>query len=165
MPRLYATSGFMTREEFLAQAMAAARASSATSGLIPEITVAQAALESNFGRSRLSIEANNYFGIKARNGQPSIEMRTTEVIGGKTITVRAQFAKFTSMEECFAARDHTILTLPCYAEARTRAADPEAFVRALAKRWATDPRYAGKILRICESLSLGLAPSPESVTR
>ena len=141
----------MTREEFLVQAFDAARASSATSGLSPEVTVAQAALESNFGRSRLSIEANNYFGIKARNGQPAIEMRTTEVIGGKTVTIRARFAKFAGMEDCFAARDHMILTLPCYAEARACAADREAFVRAVAKRWATDPEYADKLLRMLQT--------------
>jgi flagellum-specific peptidoglycan hydrolase FlgJ len=147
----------MTKDEFLEQAMAAARASSAVSGLSPEVTVAQAALESRHGESRLSREAHNYFGIKARNGQPSIEMRTWEVVHGKRVEIRARFAKFSSMEECFAARDRMILTLPCYAEARACAADPEKFVRALAKRWATDPEYAEKILRI----ALGLTPSPE----
>ena len=151
----------MTKEEFLTQAMAAARASSATSGLIPEITVAQAALESNFGRSRLSVEANNYFGIKARNGQPFVEMRTVEVVDGKRVTIRAKFAKFASMKDCFAARDRMILTLPCYAEAKACASDAEAFVRALGTRWATDPEYAGKILRMRDSL--GLTPSLESV--
>ena len=151
----------MTKDEFLAAAVAAAKCSSATSGLIPEITVAQAALESNWGQSRLSQIANNYFGIKARNGQQSVEMRTSEVIGGKTVTIRARFAKFASMEECFAARDHMILTLPCYAEARACAADPEAFVFALAKRWATDPKYGEKLLRVCDSL--GLMPSRKSV--
>ncbi len=139
--------------------MAAARASSASSGLPPEITVAQAALESNWGQSRLSQLANNYFGIKARNGQPSVEMPTWEVEHGRRVDIRARFAKFASMEECFAARDRMILTLPCYAEARACAADPEAFVRALARRWATDPKYAEKILRLCESLPLGLTPS------
>lgn len=141
--------------------MAAARASSQSSGLPPEITVAQAALESAHGQSRLSREGNNYFGIKAKNGQPSVEMRTWEVVNGKRIEIRARFAKFASMEECFAARDHMILTLPCYAEARACAADPEAFVRALAKKWATDPEYAEKVLRL--SQSLGLTPSRASV--
>jgi flagellum-specific peptidoglycan hydrolase FlgJ len=141
----------MTKEEFLTQAMAAARASSANSGLDPDVTVAQAALESNFGKSRLSVEANNYFGIKARHGQNSVEMRTMEVTAGKTVTVRAHFAKFESMEQCFAARDHMILTLPCYAEARACAADAGAFVRALARRWATDPKYAEKLLRVVQT--------------
>ena len=131
--------------------MAAARASSATSGLPPEITVAQAALESRYGESRLSREANNYFGIKARNGQSSIEMRTWEVVNGERVEIRARFAKFSSMDECFAERDRMILTLPCYAEARACAADAEKFVRALAKRWATDPEYAEKLLRLVET--------------
>lgn len=143
----------MTREEFLERAMVAARASSATSGLDPRITAAQAALESNFGRSRLSTEANNYFGIKARGGQPSVEMRTTEVVNGKSVAVRAHFARFGSMEECFVARDRIILTVPCYAEARACAADGEGFVRALARRWATDPQYADKLLRIVPMLT------------
>ena len=150
----------MTKEEFLVQALAAARASSATSGLVPEVTVAQAALESNFGASRLSREAHNYFGIKARNGQPSIEMRTWEVIHGRRVEIRARFAKFSSMDECFAARDHMILTLPCYAEARACAADPEKFVRALAKRWATDPEYAEKLLRLAETCRDGACDVP-----
>src|ERR1041385_405985 len=137
----------MTKQEFMERATAAARASSTVSGLDPWVTVAQAALESNFGRSRLSVEANNYFGIKARNGQPSVEMRTVEVVNGEQVTIRAKFAKFASMEDCFAARDRMILTLPCYAEAKACASDTEAFARALAKRWATDPAYAGKLLR------------------
>jgi flagellum-specific peptidoglycan hydrolase FlgJ len=149
----------MTNEEFLEQAMAAARASSAVSGLSPEITVAQAALESRHGQSRLSREAHNYFGIKARNGQPSIEMRTWEVVHGKRVEIRAKFARFSSMQECFEFRDRMILTLPCYAEARGCAADPERFVRALAKRWATDPEYAEKVLHI----ALGLTPSRANV--
>lgn len=141
----------MTKDEFLAAAVVAAKSRSAVSGLDAMVTVAQAALESNFGQSRLSQKANNYFGIKAKSGQPSVEMRTWEVVNGKRIEIRARFAKFASMEECFAARDHMILRLPCYAEARACASDPEAFVRALAKRWATDPEYAEKVLRLAEN--------------
>ena len=35
-----------------------------------------------------------------------------------------------------------------YAEARANAGDPEKFVRAVAKRWATDPQYAEKLLAV-----------------
>src|SRR5215471_19347923 len=120
----------MTKEEFLEQAWAAARASSAESGLPAEITVAQAALESRFGQSRLSTEANNYFGIKARKGEPAIELPTWEVLGGRRVQKKERFARYASMEECFRARDAMILRLPCYADARSNAADPEKFVRA-----------------------------------
>ncbi len=138
----------MTREEFLEAASAAARASSATSGLPAGVTVAQAALESNFGQSRLSREANNYFGIKAHGTHPWIELPTWEVVDGLPMRTRARFARYESMEACFADRDQIILRATCYDEARAAIADPGAFIRALAKHWATDPRYADKLLRI-----------------
>ncbi|HZQ90278.1 MAG TPA: glucosaminidase domain-containing protein [Terriglobales bacterium] len=138
----------MTREQFLRAAAAAALASSATSGLLPGITLAQAALESNFGGSALAREANNYFGIKAVRGRDFIEMPTREIVDGKEEKVAAKFARFASMGECFAFRDALILRSSHYAEARAVATDAQQFVRALAKHWATDPAYAARILSI-----------------
>ncbi|HYH00106.1 MAG TPA: glucosaminidase domain-containing protein [Terriglobales bacterium] len=137
----------MTKQEFLTAAIAAARDASRTSGLPPGVTVAQAALESAWGKSGLSRQANNYFGIKAHKGHESVQMGTTEVTNGVAARTTARFAKYASMAECFADRDRLILTLPVYAEAKRCAQDPEAFVRALAKHWATDPEYADKLLR------------------
>ena len=139
----------MTRDEFLATATAAAQKASATSGLPFEITVAQAALESNFGQSRLSREGNNYFGIKAHATCPdSIEMPSTEVVNGVTQHVTARFARYASMEACVADRDALILRRECYSTARAAAHDPAAFARALAAHWATDPNYASKLLKL-----------------
>jgi len=138
----------MTKEEFIAAATAAARASSATSGLPAGVTVAQAALESAWGSSELSRAANNYFGIKARPGGAAVELLTTEYINGAPVHVPAKFAKYASMTECFADRDRMIASLPAYGEARAAAADPEAFTRALARHWATDPDYAQKLLTV-----------------
>ena len=73
---------YMTKEEFIAAATAAAQASSATSGFPPGVTVAQAALESAWGNSGLAQAANNYFGIKARPGGEAIELPTLEYVGG-----------------------------------------------------------------------------------
>lgn len=155
----------MTKQEFLAAATTAALESSRISGLPAGITVAQAALESAWGNSQLSREANNYFGIKAHKRlavgtqgahahseiDDSVAMPTTEVTNGVAARTTARFAKYASMAECFADRDRLILTLPCYAEARANACDPEAFMRALAKHWATDPDYADKLLRTWRS--------------
>ena len=138
----------MTKEEFIAAATAAAQASSATSGFPPGVTVAQAALESAWGNSGLAQAANNYFGIKARPGGQAIELPTLEYVGGAPVHVPAEFAKYASMVECFADRDRMIASLPAYQEARAAAADPEAFTRALARHWATDPDYAEKLLTV-----------------
>src|SRR4051812_11960973 len=120
----------MTREQFLRAAIQAACASSAKSGLLAGVTVAQAALESAFGRSQLSSTAQNYFGIKARKGADFVAMRTREVVSGANVMITARFARFATMEECFAYRDSLILRLPCYAEARSNAADAERFAQA-----------------------------------
>jgi flagellum-specific peptidoglycan hydrolase FlgJ len=138
----------MTRSEFLRQAMAAAKAASAKSGFPAGITVAQAALESAWGQSKLSREANNYFGIKAYGKHERLAMLTHEVEDGAVKAVSAEFTRFQSIGECFAARDHLIATSSLFAEARACPANVEAFARAIAKHWATDPAYAEKLLAI-----------------
>lgn len=136
----------MTKEEFIAAAAAAARVSSAVSGFPAGVTVAQAVLESAWGNSQLSRQAHNYFGIKAHGGLPWVEMPTHEFEGGRMVRVPARFARYESMEACFADRDRLIARLSHYKEARACAGDPEAFIGALARRWATDPKYAEKLL-------------------
>ena len=143
----------MTKEEFVAAATAAAEKSSAVSGLPAGITAAQSALESAHGRSQLSTLAQNYFGIKAHGDTRFIELPTWECVNGERVCIAARFARYETMEECFRERDAIILRLACYAEARAAAHDPEAFTRALAKHWATDPQYAEKVLVIWRGMT------------
>lgn len=138
----------MTKEEFLRAAINGARKASMVSGLPAGLTVAQAALESAWGRSRLSREAQNYFGIKAHGKHATIEMLTREVRGGKTETVTAKFARYASMDDCFADRDRMITTSALYAKARSCAGNVEEFARELGRHWATDPGYADKLLAV-----------------
>ena len=138
----------MTREEFIAAASAAALASSASSGFPPGVTVAQAALESAWGQSQLAELANNFFGIKARPEGEAIELPTVEYVDGSAVHVPARFAKYASMLECFIDRDRMIASLSAYHEAHAAAGDAEAFAHALARRWATDPAYAEKLLAV-----------------
>lgn len=140
------TGGELTRAEFLRRAGEAAVASAQTSGFPPGIAVAQAALESAWGRSRLATEAHNYFGIKAHGGMPYVALPTTEVIGGRPQRVHARFARYESMADCFRDRDAILTRVALYAEARAAAREPQAFARALARHWATDPEYAEKLL-------------------
>jgi flagellum-specific peptidoglycan hydrolase FlgJ len=144
----------MTRNEFLRQAMEAAKKASAESGFPAGITVAQAALESGWGQSRLSREANNYFGIKAYGKGERVAMLTHEVENGDSKTITAEFERFQSMADCFAARDKLIKTSSRFAEARACAQNAERFVEALAKHWATDPAYAEKIIKIYRRFKL-----------
>jgi flagellum-specific peptidoglycan hydrolase FlgJ len=138
----------MTRAEFVELAAVAAKRASAKSGLLPGISIAQAALESNFGESQLSRAASNYFGLKAHGKHPVMEFRTTEFDGPREKIVAAKFAAYSSMDECFECRDSQITNGAAYAAAREVKADPEKFTREIAKHWATDPKYAEKVLKI-----------------
>ena len=153
----------MTRDEFIAAATAAARSASIVSGFSPGIAVAQAALESAWGNSQLARLANNYFGIKARRGRAVAELPTLEYVDAAPLRTVARFARYESMEECFADRDCMIASLAVYREAREASGDPEAFIRALAQHWATDPDYADKVLYVYRAH--GLAELDKSTTQ
>jgi len=105
----------MTKQEFLEQAHTAALQSSEKSGMPPMVTIAQAALESNWGQSKLSEQANNYFGIKAHAGHSSIVMTTTECEKGAQVVIKAEFAKYLSTLDCFRCRDEIIARGAVYA--------------------------------------------------
>src|SRR5690348_5019167 len=120
----------MTKQDFLNAANAAALAASRTSGFPAGITVAQAALESNWGNSQLARDAHNYFGIKAHGAHERVSYPTFECVSGKTIRVTADFACYHSMAECFAYCDRLTAAVGCYAEAPACGHTPPASARA-----------------------------------
>lgn len=126
--------------------------------LVP-VTVAQFLLESGWGRAGMG-NAHNYFGIKAREGEPYVSKVTTEFVRGKPVQTRARFRAYGSMAECFV--DHAALLcerrLPdgrkLYAAALAHADDPCAFARALTGLYATDPQYGEKLVAIMRDRGL-----------
>ena len=65
-------------DAFITKMTPAILADTSKYGLYPSIQMAQAALESGWGLSQLSTQANNFFGVKgAYNGQ-SVTMKTIE---------------------------------------------------------------------------------------
>ena len=51
-------------------------------------------------------------------------------------------------------RDRLIANGSVYASAREAKRDPKKFVHEMAKQWATDPKYATKIVRIYDECEL-----------
>ncbi len=74
-----------------------------TYGIFPSITIAQAILESGWGKSELSVAANNFFGIKADASWDGacVTMNTMEDYNRPTV---ASFRKYNSFNESIA--DH-----------------------------------------------------------
>lgn len=69
-------------------------------GLYPSVMMAQAIIESDWGRSGLSVKANNFFGVKARKGQDHVIMPTQEDDGkGNLYWINDAFAKYENLYE------------------------------------------------------------------
>ncbi len=71
-------------------------------GILPSLTIAQAIVESNWGKSGLSRDCHNYFGMKwsKDSGCDYKEYRTKEQKkDGNYITITARFRKYSSVAE------------------------------------------------------------------
>jgi hypothetical protein len=133
--------------------IAAAQASQTAWKIPASVTLAQWALESNWGRA-MPTGSNNPFGIKAAQGQPYVEASTREVINGQSVTVVARFRKFASINEAFDQHGRLLATARPYAHARTLINDPDAFADALTGVYATDPNYGTVLKRLMKSYNL-----------
>jgi hypothetical protein len=122
------------------------RAAEKAGDKFPEVTAAQWALESAYGKSPSG--KNNFFGQKAKKGEDSSGVMTTEVINGQRKKMVQQFKDYATPEEGVA--DHVKKWSSKYASANT----PEEAVSVLARNgYATDPQYTSKILSIIKSNS------------
>jgi flagellum-specific peptidoglycan hydrolase FlgJ len=157
------------QDAFLRQAAAAARAAG---HIFPDYAAAEAALESNWGQSRLAREANNLFGQKAsiaEQGSGTLSLPTQEFLNGCWVTVTAQWARFADQATCFRARMALLQRLqhsyPAYARA-LGAATGEAFILEVSRAWSTDPHRAGKVLAIHRRHSASFLPlAPPTATQ
>lgn len=117
-------------------------------GLPASVVLAQAVLESDWGRSLLARRNKNLFGVKAhsRTNPSNVALFTTrEFNGSRWRQQKARFASYDTFEECL--DDYAlVLSRARYASARAVTANPDAFARELQRcGYATDPRYAHKL--------------------
>ncbi|WP_091384323.1 glucosaminidase domain-containing protein [Actinokineospora alba] len=149
-----------TDEQYLAAAMPAARAVAAEFAIPASVTAAQSIVESGWGRSPLATKARNYFGYKCKApGVPGpiavgcVEHPTTECTPDCHPAV-GEFRVYASMTDSFRDYGRHLSTSPYYAAALPLAADPDAFITEVAKRYATDPHYAEKVIRVMRTHDL-----------
>ena len=133
--------------------IAAAQASQAKWQVPAAVSLAQWAVESNWGKS-MPPGSNNPFGIKAVSGQPFVECSTREVIKGQSVTVTARFRKFESIADAFDQHGRLLGTAAPYRRAREMRDDPDAFADALTGVYATDPEYGTVLKRVMHQYSL-----------
>ena len=119
------------------------------------VTLAQAILESDQGRSGLALKYNNLFGIKARPGERSASMGTKEFLGGRVVEENASWKVYDSWAE--SVEDHGRFTTgPRYkAQGIGSTKSPDEVAQALQRAgYATDPEYADKLIGIMKRYNL-----------
>lgn len=137
------------------EAMApAAQKSAPKYGLYPSVALAQAALESEYGKSRLSFDYHNYFGIKAHDGIRSVHLKTTEYVNGNKITISDGFCVYQNPYESFEDYAHLLGTSKTYTKVREATSPAEAARAIQASGYATDPYYANKIISLINQYNL-----------
>lgn len=108
----------------------------------------QASLETGHGEKKVG---NNYFGIKASDGQDFNYAVTQEEVDGKMVTETAKFANYGSSAESSSGYLDFIMDNPRYKNVRS-ATTVEGAIEEIAKAgYATDSEYAKKLLDIYNS--------------
>jgi flagellar protein FlgJ len=146
-------------EAFVSRMLPAAQRASEASGVPAQLIMAQAALESGWGKREIRMEdgstSYNVFGIKADRSWkgPVAETATTEFVNGAPQKTRAAFRAYGSYDEAFADYAKFLSNNPRYSGVvATR--DPAEAAHGLQRAgYATDPEYGGKLVRIMRQMT------------
>jgi flagellar protein FlgJ len=145
-------------DAFIRHMLPHAQAAARTLGVSPTLLIAQAALETGWGRA-VPTHADgrssfNLFGIKAdaRWQGERVANTTLEFVNGLAERRVEPFRSYSSYAASFADYSDFLRTNPRYGEALNMSSDAIAFARALQRAgYATDPNYASKIENIMAS--------------
>lgn len=133
------------------------------SDVIKQVCLAQAALETGYGSSALMIKAHALFGIKASKSWKGkvYSAKTNEVYAGIEQTVAATFRAYDTVAD--SVRDYfKLLQGKRYKEALTAKTVEDAVHIIVKGGYATDPRYAEKVINIYKQVLLGAIPVVKS---
>jgi len=152
---------FDSPAEFIATMLPMAEKAAARLGVEPRFLVAQAALETGWGKSMIRQQdgsnSHNLFGIKATGWKgASATVTTTEYVNGKATREKAGFRAYDSFEQSFNDYVRLLENNGRYQKAiqvASTSGDSEGFVNELQRAgYATDPQYARKINQIARKV-------------
>ncbi len=167
----------MTPKQFVTAYLPFARQTEEKTGISTIFTLAQAALESGWGKSA---PGNMFFGVKASKTTPENKkqlLATVEVLsdekqgyrfpevlsitrrgdGKYTYRVKDWFRKYDTPEECFSDHAKFFFENKRYANALTVKHNPDLFAEEIAKAgYATDPEYASILKSVIKTIRANL---------
>lgn len=145
----------MNKQDFLKEVAFYAVADYERSKVLPSLTIAQAILESGWGKSGLAKNSNNLFGIKAGSSWKAAKRLypTKEFLNGKWVTVQAFFREYSTFKGSI--KDHNDLLLrPRYKKVISSTNYKEACHEIWKAGYATDPNYPKLLISIIEQHKL-----------
>jgi flagellar protein FlgJ len=129
-------------------------------GVAPEVLVAHAALESGWGKRAIrnadGSDSHNLFGIKAGASWhgASTNVMTTEYVNGVAQKKVDSFRAYGSYKEAFADYANLLSSSSRYRNAMNQGRNVQGFAQGLQSGgYATDPRYAHKLIDVMSSLA------------
>ncbi len=142
-------------QEFIQTLMPHAQRASETSGIPASFMIAQAALETGWGKRDIrgadGQPSYNLFGIKAGanwNGK-TVDITTTEYVNGQPVKMTDRFRAYDSWAESFADYARLLQSNSRYQPVMSQAQDAASFANGLQRAgYATDPAYAQKLLAL-----------------
>jgi len=163
---------FRTRQEFVDTMMPMAEAAAKRLGVDPKYLVAQAALETGWGKHMVKqadgSNSNNLFGIKSHGWDGgSATAVTQEFVNGKAVKETEKFRTYDSFADSFHDYVNFLQSNDRYDKALSTSGNSERFMQGLQQAgYATDPQYARKVIQIARNMntyqtvaSLGTSPS------
>ena len=133
-----------------------AMVSSAQTKVYASFSIAEAALESAWGESRLATQGHNLFGVKADKAWTgnTISFRTREYLNKQWGFVNALWRKYPSWLGSFNDHAEFLHHNKRYAKAFTTGSVEEFTIAISNAGYATDPLYASKIIAMIKQHNL-----------
>jgi flagellum-specific peptidoglycan hydrolase FlgJ len=124
--------------------------------ILPSLTIAQAILESAWGKSGLSRKAYNYFGMKAGaawKGATYNSKTQEQTVAGQSFTINADFRAYTNVSDGIKGY-YEFLQYPRYANLKGVTDYKLACTLIKQDGWATDVSYTAKLVSLIEKYGL-----------
>ncbi len=153
-------------DDFIRQLLPHAKQAAKELGIDPKVILAQAALETGWGRSLIKNSNGstsfNLFNIKADKSWTGKQAQVSalEFDQGIAKKVSSGFRAYSSFKESFSDYVDFIKTNPRYGDALKQVANGERYLQELQQAgYATDPNYANKIMTIYHNNLVGFDPN------
>ncbi|MBD9630992.1 flagellar assembly peptidoglycan hydrolase FlgJ [Pseudomonas sp. PDM19] len=154
-------SMFASADDFISTMLPMAERAAKRIGVDPRYLVAQAALETGWGKKMIAqrdgSSSHNLFGIKTGSSWKGDSARatTTEFEKGKEVKEVASFRAYNSFEQSFQDYVSFLQNNDRYQGALDSASRPDQFMKELQRAgYATDPQYARKVNQIAKQMQV-----------